>query len=79
MHLAGRWLPLSEWHEDPRTFWEGRVRRAASSLPRGAYYLVYGGDGVLSWAQCRKVWGAYGDLCHAARDGRGGWAIYRRR
>jgi hypothetical protein len=34
---------------------------------------------VLSWRQCQQVWGAYGDPCHAARDGRGGWAIYRRR
>ena len=76
--LANRWLPLSEWHEDAKTFWTRRVRGAMASVPRGAHYLVYGGDGAMTWRACRKVWSEGGTEVASGRHGKGGWAIFQR-
>jgi hypothetical protein len=76
--LANRWLPLSEWHEDHRTFWTTRVKAAMAALPAGAWYIVYGGDGAMNWRDCMKVWAGGGEVQVEQRDGRGGWAIFRK-
>jgi len=76
--LANRWLPLSEWHEDATTFWTKRVRGPMATVPRGAYYLVYGGDGAMRWRDCHAVWSEGGAEVASGRHGKGGWAIFRR-
>ncbi len=77
--IANRWLPLSRSRESNRDFWTRRVRAAMRLLPRGALYLVYGGDGSMTWRECHAVWSEAGDPLVTRRAGRGGWAIFRRR
>jgi hypothetical protein len=81
--LANRLLPLSMCRESPQEFWTRRVRKALAQVPPGFHYLVYGGDGSMSWAECWAVWAEYGVPAHVARLGPGdaapGWAIFLRR
>lgn len=76
--IANRWLPLSRHRESNEIFWTRRVRTAIRALPAGAFYMVYGGDGSMRWKQCVAVWSQRGEMLVKHRDGRGGWAIFRR-
>lgn len=77
--IANRWLPLSRSRETNREFWLRRVRRAMRMLPKDALYMVYGGDGSMTWRECFATWSDFGDPQVVRRNGRGGWAIFRRR
>lgn len=78
--MANRWLPLSQTSESPLAFWTRRVDAALRHLPSGSHYMVWGGDGSMSFEACRAVWDLYGVARHLKRlasdDAAPGWAIY---
>jgi hypothetical protein len=79
--MANRWLPLSQTPETPLAFWTRRVDSALRHLPEGAWYMVWGGDGSMSWTECLAVWSLYGEPRHVARLAAApeapGWAIFQ--
>jgi hypothetical protein len=79
--MSNRWLPLSQTVESPLAFWTRRVDAALRHLPAGSHYMVWGGDGSMSWQACCEVWGLYGRPLHVERldrsDAAPGWAIYQ--
>jgi hypothetical protein len=78
--MANRWLPLSRSRETPLDFWVTRVDAALSVLPPGAHFMVWGGDGSMSFDACRRVWEVYGFSKHVTRlragDDAPGWGIF---
>jgi hypothetical protein len=78
--MANRWLPLSQTPESPLAFWTRRVDAALRHLPSGSHYMVWGGDGSMSFEACRAVWDLYGVARHVKRlsseHEAPGWAIY---
>lgn len=78
--MENRWLPLSRSMETPLDFWVKRVDAALRRLPRGAHYMVWGGDGSMSFDACRKVWDIYGSALYIKRlglsDSAAGWGIF---
>jgi hypothetical protein len=78
--MANRWLPLSQTPETPLAFWTKRVDAALRHLPSGSHYMVWGGDGSMSFEACRAVWDLYGVARHLKRlsseEAAPGWAIY---
>ncbi|MBI3504931.1 MAG: hypothetical protein HY059_08825 [Proteobacteria bacterium] len=80
--MANRWLPLSQTAETPLAFWTRRVDAAVRHLPRGAHYMVWGGDGSMRWSECLRLWALYGEPIHVSRLGpeaeAPGWAIFKK-
>jgi hypothetical protein len=78
--MANRWLPLSQTTETPLAFWTRRVDAALRHLPSGSHYMVWGGDGSMSFEACQAVWDLYGVARHLKRLSNDaaapGWAIY---
>ena len=78
--MANRWLPLSQTSESPLAFWTKRVDAALRHLPPGSHYMVWGGDGSMSFQACSDVWALYGIPQFVSRLGKSadspGWAIY---
>ncbi|MFN8701681.1 MAG: hypothetical protein ACK5X0_06115, partial [Rhodospirillales bacterium] len=78
--MANRWLPLSQTPETPLAFWTRRVDAALRHLPAGSHYMVWGGDGSMSFEACQAVWDLYGVARHLKRlssdAAAPGWAIY---
>jgi hypothetical protein len=78
--MANRWLPLSRSRETALDFWVRRVDAALRPLPKGAHFMVWGGDGSMSFDACRKVWEIYGSALYIERLGSGpnaaGWGIF---
>lgn len=78
--MANRWLALSRSRETPLDFWVRRVDAALRPLPKGAHYMVWGGDGSMSFDACRKVWEVYGSALYIKRLGvtenAAGWGIF---
>jgi hypothetical protein len=78
--MANRWLPLSRTSETHRGFWVKRVDAALRELPSGAHYMVWGGDGSMSFEECLKIWEIYGRALHLKRLGNrptsAGWGIF---
>jgi hypothetical protein len=81
--MANRWLPLSQTPETPLAFWTRRVDAALRHLPAGSHYMVWGGDGSMSFEACQAVWDLYGVARHLKRlssdAAAPGWAIYESR
>jgi hypothetical protein len=81
--IANRLVPLSRCPETSEAFWRSRVEAALAAIPRGGFYLVWGGDGALDAAQCRETWNRFGApvfvrSLRLANGRRPDWAIYRR-
>jgi hypothetical protein len=78
--MANRWQPLSQTPETPLAFWTRRVDAALRHLPAGSHYMVWGGDGSMSFEACQAVWDLYGVAQHLKRlssdAAAPGWAIY---
>lgn len=78
--MANRWLPLSRSRETHLDFWVKRVDAALRRLPRGAHFMVWGGDGSMSFEACKKVWEIYGSPLFISRlgtrDTAPGWGIF---
>jgi hypothetical protein len=78
--MENRWLPLSRSPETHKEFWIARVDAALSVLPPGAHFMVWGGDGSMSFDECRKVWELYGFPKYIKRlrnaDDAPGWGIF---
>jgi len=78
--MANRWQPLSQTPETPLAFWTRRVDAALRHLPAGSHYMVWGGDGSMSFEACQAVWDLYGVARHLKRlssdAAAPGWAIY---
>ncbi|MBL8697809.1 MAG: hypothetical protein JNK67_05535 [Alphaproteobacteria bacterium] len=82
--IANRLVPLTKCGESAAAFWRSRVEIALDALPRGTFFLVWGGDGALSSEDCRATWTRFGDPVHLATvvpsPGRHAlWGIFRRR
>ena len=77
--MANRWLPLSRSRESAEKFWTRRVNAVLAAVPTGGHAVVWGGDGAMRWAECRRVWARWGTLVAHRRVGRAGWAILERR
>ena len=82
--IANRLVPLTRCRETAEDFWRSRVEAALAPLPRGALYLVWGGDGAMPAQACHAVWEGYGDPVHTAQvelgQGRAAlWGLFRRR
>lgn len=78
--MENRWLPLSRSRETPLDFWVKRVDAALRPLPKGAHFMVWGGDGSMSFDSCRNVWEIYGNPVFVTRlragDAAPGWGIF---
>jgi hypothetical protein len=78
--MENRWLPLSRTSESPLDFWVKRVDAALRPLPKGAHFMVWGGDGSMSFDACRKVWEIYGSALYIKRlrpaENAPGWGIF---
>jgi hypothetical protein len=69
--IANRWLPLSKSRESESEFWIRRTEAVLRRAPRGSHIVMWGGDGVLGWKQCWKIWMRYARPLISKKIGRG--------